>query len=90
MHLLRRFAGRTNPCLKPQAAVSIPAFTFVTGSILNTLFHYSQQRHTYCTTNMASTDADLRSFFQASRYAVVGASTNTAKFGYKGRLIDIS
>ncbi|KAL2140675.1 hypothetical protein VTI28DRAFT_3532 [Corynascus sepedonium] len=32
---------------------------------------------------MASTDADLRSFFQASRYAVVGASTNTAKFGYK-------
>ncbi|KAK4244462.1 CoA binding domain-containing protein [Corynascus novoguineensis] len=32
---------------------------------------------------MASTDAALRSFFQASRYAVVGASTNTAKFGYK-------
>ncbi|KAL2166904.1 hypothetical protein VTG60DRAFT_2043 [Thermothelomyces hinnuleus] len=32
---------------------------------------------------MASTEATLRSFFQASKYAVVGASTNTEKFGYK-------
>ncbi|KAL2164930.1 hypothetical protein VTH06DRAFT_226 [Thermothelomyces fergusii] len=32
---------------------------------------------------MASTEAALRSFFQSSKFAVVGASTNTAKFGYK-------
>lgn len=33
---------------------------------------------------MASTEATLRAFFQAPKYAVVGASTNTEKFGYKG------
>jgi hypothetical protein len=33
---------------------------------------------------MASTDATLRAFFQAPKYAVVGASTNTEKYGYKG------
>ncbi|KAH6632339.1 CoA binding domain-containing protein [Chaetomium tenue] len=32
---------------------------------------------------MASTDANLRAFFQASKFAVVGASTNTEKYGYK-------
>ncbi|KAL2256997.1 hypothetical protein VTK26DRAFT_790 [Humicola hyalothermophila] len=32
---------------------------------------------------MAATDATLRAFFQAPKFAVVGASTNTAKFGYK-------
>ncbi|KAK4152328.1 CoA binding domain-containing protein [Chaetomidium leptoderma] len=32
---------------------------------------------------MASTDATLRAFFQSARYAVVGASTNTEKYGYK-------
>jgi predicted CoA-binding protein len=32
---------------------------------------------------MASTDATLRAFFQAPKFAVVGASTNTEKFGYK-------
>ncbi|KAK3905966.1 CoA binding domain-containing protein [Staphylotrichum tortipilum] len=30
-----------------------------------------------------SNEAALRAFFQASKYAVVGASTNTAKYGYK-------
>ncbi len=33
---------------------------------------------------MATTEATLRAFFQAPKYAVVGASTNTEKFGYKG------
>ncbi|KAK4098320.1 NAD(P)-binding protein [Parathielavia hyrcaniae] len=32
---------------------------------------------------MASTEATLRTFFQSPKYAVVGASTNTAKYGYK-------
>ncbi|KAH8899748.1 NAD(P)-binding protein [Thozetella sp. PMI_491] len=32
---------------------------------------------------MAATDATLRAFFQSSRYAVVGASSNTQKFGHK-------
>ncbi|KAL2018235.1 hypothetical protein VTK56DRAFT_1142 [Thermocarpiscus australiensis] len=32
---------------------------------------------------MAATDATMRTFFQSPKYAVVGASTNTAKFGYK-------
>ncbi|KAL2134693.1 hypothetical protein VTI74DRAFT_11097 [Chaetomium olivicolor] len=32
---------------------------------------------------MAATDATLRAFFQSPKYAVVGASTNTEKFGYK-------
>ncbi|KAK5660837.1 hypothetical protein OQA88_12208 [Cercophora sp. LCS_1] len=32
---------------------------------------------------MAATEAALRTFFQSPRFAVVGASTNTQKFGYK-------
>ncbi|KAG7287341.1 hypothetical protein NEMBOFW57_006850 [Staphylotrichum longicolle] len=32
---------------------------------------------------MASSDSTLRAFFQAPKYAVVGASTNTQKYGYK-------
>lgn len=32
---------------------------------------------------MASTDAQMKTFFQSSNFAVVGASTNTEKFGYK-------
>ncbi|AEO66373.1 86c3d9bd-528e-44a0-a150-9c44eeb3104e [Thermothielavioides terrestris] len=32
---------------------------------------------------MTSNEAALRAFFQSPRYAVVGASTNTAKYGYK-------
>jgi len=35
---------------------------------------------------MAATDATLRMFFQSPNYAVVGASTNTQKFGFKGRI----
>ena len=35
---------------------------------------------------MASTDAQMKTFFQSSNFAVVGASTNTEKFGYKGKL----
>jgi len=31
----------------------------------------------------ASTDADMAVFFQSPKYAVVGASTNPAKYGYK-------
>jgi hypothetical protein len=34
---------------------------------------------------MASNEASLRAFFQLPKYAVVGASTNTAKYGYKGQ-----
>lgn len=33
---------------------------------------------------MATTDATLRQFFTSPKFAVVGASTNTEKFGYKG------
>ncbi len=33
---------------------------------------------------MAATDATLKTFFQSPNFAVVGASTNTAKYGYKG------
>ena len=36
---------------------------------------------------MAATDATLRAFFQSPKFAVVGASTNTAKYGYKGESI---
>ncbi|KAL2121203.1 hypothetical protein VTJ04DRAFT_5230 [Mycothermus thermophilus] len=32
---------------------------------------------------MATTDATLRQFFTSPKFAVVGASTNTEKFGYK-------
>ena len=35
---------------------------------------------------MAASDATLRAFFQSGKFAVVGASTNTEKFGYKGKL----
>lgn len=34
---------------------------------------------------MAATDATMRTFFLSPKFAVVGASTNTAKFGYKGQ-----
>ena len=33
---------------------------------------------------MATTEATLRAFFQSTRYAVVGASSNPQKFGHKG------
>ncbi|KAK0639062.1 CoA binding domain-containing protein [Cercophora newfieldiana] len=33
--------------------------------------------------NMSATDATLRTFFQSPNYAVVGASTNTQKYGFK-------
>jgi predicted CoA-binding protein len=33
---------------------------------------------------MAATDATLRTFFQSPNYAVVGASTNSQKYGFKG------
>ncbi|KAK0715534.1 CoA binding domain-containing protein [Lasiosphaeris hirsuta] len=32
---------------------------------------------------MATTEASLKKFFESPKYAVVGASTNTAKFGFK-------
>jgi len=32
---------------------------------------------------MAATDATLRTFFQSPNYAVVGASTNSQKYGFK-------
>ncbi|KAJ4289476.1 hypothetical protein N0V88_006958 [Collariella sp. IMI 366227] len=32
---------------------------------------------------MSASDAPLRAFFQAPKFAVVGASTNTEKFGFK-------
>lgn len=31
-----------------------------------------------------STDADMNVFFSSRHYAVVGASNNPAKFGFKG------
>lgn len=34
---------------------------------------------------MAATNAALRAFFQSPKFAVVGASSNTDKFGYKGQ-----
>lgn len=33
---------------------------------------------------MAATDVTLRTFFQSPKYAVVGASANQEKYGYKG------
>ena len=33
---------------------------------------------------MAATEATLRKFFQSPEYAVVGASINTQKYGFKG------
>ncbi|KAK4234914.1 CoA binding domain-containing protein [Achaetomium macrosporum] len=36
---------------------------------------------------MAASDATLRDFFKSPKYAVVGASTNTDKFGYKGQYV---
>ena len=44
-----------------------------------------QQQHVSSST-MAASDATLRAFFQSAKFAVVGASTNTEKFGYKGKL----
>lgn len=45
----------------------------------------SHRRHfTPTPTTMAATEATLRKFFQSPQYAVVGASTNTQKYGFKG------
>jgi hypothetical protein len=47
-----------------------------------TIFHQQNFSTAFA---MASNEASLRAFFQLPKYAVVGASTNTAKYGYKGQ-----
>jgi hypothetical protein len=61
----------------------------LTSSALHHLSHRPggqfHQQYSSVTIAMASNEASLRAFFQSPKYAVVGASTNTAKYGYKGQ-----
>jgi hypothetical protein len=86
MQPLRRLAGTSKFYLNPRVAVNIPALSsFATRSIPTFLHCTLNQRRSNSTAAMASTDAALRVFFQAPKFAVVGASTNTEKYGYKGQ-----
>lgn len=40
----------------------------------------------HLTTATMSTDASLKTFFSSQNFAVVGASSNTAKFGHKSKI----
>ncbi|KAK1755578.1 CoA binding domain-containing protein [Echria macrotheca] len=85
------FKGPRNPLLLGQVSSS---FHIHTTTRLSSLAFYSklqsnsryQQPRKYTTTTsdkMASTDATLKTFFESSNFAVVGASTNPDKFGHK-------
>ena len=71
--------------VRPNISHPTPAFPFVTASLRNSAPHHFIQPHSNSTITMAATDATLRAFFQSPKFAVVGASTNTDKFGYKGQ-----
>lgn len=49
-------------------------------------FPYLTSRASHLATKM-STEASLKTFFSSKNFAVVGASSNTAKFGHKSKLI---
>ncbi|KAK0702071.1 CoA binding domain-containing protein [Lasiosphaeria miniovina] len=81
-HLLPRPARSTSlfvtaPLLQPRALVQIPPRPQEHHHHLDLLARPSS------TATMATTDATLRTFFQSPKFAVVGASTNPDKFGYK-------
>lgn len=48
-------------------------------------FPYPISWSSHLTTKM-STEASLKTFFSSKNFAVVGASSNTAKFGHKSKL----
>ena len=86
MQPLRRLARLRSFYLNPRAAVNTPALSPFSTRSIPTFLHYKlNQRRSNSTEAMASTDAALRVFFQAPKFAVVGASTNTEKYGYKGQ-----
>ncbi len=90
MQLLRQLTFRppNASVLQPWIVLACPALASIRPALPSTsrLPHQTsqRQRHLNSTATMASTDTTLRAFFQAPKYAVVGASTNTEKFGYKG------
>jgi hypothetical protein len=95
MPMLRRLPGPLIPLINPRATRAIPAFPSprrpgnsdgIHLRLQPASFHLTFQRQfqVNITPAMASSEANLRAFFQAQRYAVVGASTNTEKYGYKG------
>lgn len=88
MHALRCPAA----ALRLSSSCPAPAFLFVhraslAQSAINCLYHGQQRSRIDSTTIMTATDATLRAFFQSPKFAVVGASTNKEKFGYKGKCV---
>ena len=68
---------------------SLPCAYFVTSSspkLAKTAHTFSPHtsRAFHLTTTM-STEASLKTFFSSKNFAVVGASSNTAKFGHKSK-----
>jgi hypothetical protein len=93
--MLRRIRGPSIPLINPRATRTIPAFPSpkrpgnsdgIHLRLQPATFHLTFQRQFQVTPTaaMASSEATLRAFFQAQKYAVVGASTNTEKYGFKG------
>lgn len=86
MRLLFRLANSSSSFIVPQSATILasPAFSFPTAILDRIHPETLQHRHFNSRATMAASDAALRAFFQAPKYAVVGASTNTEKYGFKG------
>lgn len=70
---------------------SLPCYSLATSSgckLVRTArsFPHSKSWASHYTTTM-STEASLKTFFSSKNFAVVGASSNTAKFGHKSKLV---
>lgn len=69
------FTSYTYSALRPAALLLPPILTRTPRSQSRLIATQSR--------TMAATDSTLKAFFQSPKYAVVGASTNTQKYGYK-------
>ncbi|KAK3307315.1 CoA binding domain-containing protein [Chaetomium strumarium] len=74
MHRLRRLITHAHPAFPSPSSAALPQ---------RRVFHRTVQRHSRSAATMTASDSTLRDFFKSPKYAVVGASTNTEKFGYK-------
>lgn len=74
----------TARCLQLPRYLSSPFFTTSSLSKLSNTAQPFTSRASHLTTTM-STEASLKTFFSSKNFAVVGASSNTAKFGHKSK-----
>lgn len=75
----------TARCLLLPRSLTCTCFTTSSPSKLSETAHSFTSRASHRTTTM-STEASLKTFFSSKNFAVVGASSNTAKFGHKSKI----